>query len=196
MKRKLAYIFLILLGLYFYTAFSIYNYSKHYVETKADVAIVLGAGTNKGYLSKVFKQRALHGINLLKRKRVNKLIFTGGFGEGQNISDSEAAKRFAIQQGVNPKDILIEESSTLTFYNIKYSKQLMDNHQFSNALLVSDPYHMKRAMKMCSLMELNASPSPTPTTMYRTPKTKCKFLLQEAVNYWAYIIFGQFRSTE
>ncbi len=68
----------------------------------------------------------------------------------------------------------------------------MKNQGFTSALLVSDPYHMKRSIAMCNLMEIEVLPSPT--TMYRTPKTKCMFLFRETFYYWVYTCIGQYRS--
>lgn len=184
---------LFLLFCFVSTAVSIRNYSKNYFDKKSDVAIVLGAGTKNGELSRVYQERVLHAINLLKSKKVGKIIFTGGYGIGENISDAKVAMNYALKKGVDAKDIFIEEESTITFFNIKNAKDIMVKNKLSSSLLISDPYHMKRSMHMSRKFELNALPSPTPTTMYRSRKTKFDFLIKESLNYWGYILVGQFR---
>ncbi|MGB1248542.1 MAG: hypothetical protein ACPG4Z_06620, partial [Chitinophagales bacterium] len=62
------------------------------------------------------------------------------------------------------------------------------------ALIVSDPYHMKRSIAMCNKMEMNALSSPTPTTMYRSYKTKFPFLIEQTWFYCLFLLFGQFRA--
>ncbi|GLB52584.1 hypothetical protein NBRC110019_16240 [Neptunitalea chrysea] len=178
------------------TAMAIERYAKEYYDTPSDVALVLGAGTSKGKISYVFEQRILHAVKLYKNNSVKYIIFTGGYGEGQTISDSKAAKNFVISKGVPAKNILIEESSTITFSNIKNARKVMDETGLSSALLVSDPYHMKRAMAMCNQMNIKALPSPTPTSMYRSSSKKFEFLMKETINYWGYLTLGRFRSTE
>jgi len=196
MKTKLIALFILLVIGFIYTAFGIHSYSKVFFKTSENVAVVLGAGTHHGKLSKVYEQRVLHAIYLLDHKCVEKIIFTGGYGENQTISDSKAVANYALQRGVLPLQILIEESSTITFQNIKNTKTIMENNQLKSALLVSDPYHMKRAMHMCNLIGVNAYPSPTPTTMYKSYKTKLPFLIRETFFYWAYLLVGQHRSLE
>lgn len=196
MKKIVIYISIILITCFIATAYHIKTYSKLCFDTPSDVALVLGAGTHNGQLSNVYKQRAQHAIDLLQNKKVNYIIFTGGFGQGESISDSRAAQQFAIKNGIKPQQILIEEKSTLTFYNIKHAKHMMVKNKWSSALLVSDPYHMKRSMDMCQIIGINALPSPTPTSMYRSKKTKFIFLLKESFNYWVYLIIGQHRSLE
>ena len=179
-----------------YNAADIRYYSKHFFENKSDVAIVLGAGTASGKLSHVYEQRVLHAIDLLKREKVKKILFTGGYGEGQKMSDSRAAANYAMLKGVQERQILMEEKSTITFHNIEEAKKVMEINDLKTALVISDPYHMKRSMKMCEKVGIKALPSPTPTTMYRSRKTKFNFLLQETFNYCTYQLYGRFRSVD
>jgi len=186
--------FLALLLIWFISnALIIRFYAKNFSDTTSDVAIVLGAGSANGKLSKVFEERVRHAITLLKEQKVKKIIFTGGFGEGQQISDSQAAANYAIKKGVRKNQILIEEASTITFYNVVNAHELMEQHNLHSALIISDPYHMKRAMEMCQKVGIQAQSSPTPTSMYRSRKTKFEFLVKETFNYCIYQLYGQFR---
>ena len=199
MKKNKLIIFLtsalvIFLMWFLFTAISIQYYSKKYFDKKSDVAIVLGAGTNKGKISKIFEKRILHAIDLFKKKRVQVIIFTGGYGIGQTISDSKAAKMYAIRKGVPANKILIEEESTITFYNLKNAKMIMVQYNLSSALLVSDPYHMMRSINMCESIGIDALPSPTPITMFKSRKTKFDFLIQETFNFWGYQLAGHYRN--
>ena len=82
-------IFLLLLMSYFvFNAILIHQYASQYFDSQVDVGIVLGAGTNNGKISPVFRERINHGIDLLQKERVNYLLFTGGYGDRQKISDS------------------------------------------------------------------------------------------------------------
>lgn len=188
LKHIITAIFIVLILLFTYTATVIRYYGKEYYETPSDAAIILGAGTSKGKISYVFEQRILHAVDLYKRKKVLMLIFTGGYGQGQTLSDSRAAKNYAIQLGVPEDRILIEEASTVTYTNIKNAKRVMAKNHLHSALLVSDPYHMKRAMAMCEKMGIRALPSPTPTSMYRSGWPKFDFLLRETINYWGFLV--------
>ncbi len=70
---------------------------------------------------------------------VKKIIFTGGKTKGSAYSEAEVAQDYAIQHGVNPTDILIEKSSTITNENLKFAQPLYDSIQAKSALIVSDP---------------------------------------------------------
>jgi len=161
----------------------IYRFSSEFSEKRSDVAIILGAGTKDGKISPIFRERIIHGINLYKRRIVGKLIFTGGLGEDQQSSDSECARTYAISKGIPKQDIIIEERSGNTYENLIESKRLMDSLNLRSALIVSDPLHMKRSIDLAKELELSCDPSPTPTSMYKSRKTKLRSLISEAYYY-------------
>ena len=163
--------------------YQIYAYSFSYSEEPADVAIVLGAGSHAGKLSPVFRERVNHALDLYQRQKVSYILFTGGFGTGQNISDSQAAKAYALLKGVAEKHILLEEKSQVTWENLVEAKQLMQANQLKMALLVSDPLHMKRAMTMAEHLGIEVLSSPTPTSMYRSWDKKAQSLVYESFYY-------------
>lgn len=196
-KRMLCYgLLLALLGgivLWGTVALSIVNYGKIDEKAPSDVAIVLGAGTWKGEVSPVYRERINHGIWLYQNGYVEYLILTGGVGEGNPVSDAAAAKAYALSQGVPETAILIEEKSTITEENLFYAKAVMDELSLKSAIIVSDPLHMKRAMLMASDYGIDALSSPTPTTMYRSLKTQIPFLAREEFFYLGYLIVRVFR---
>ena len=151
---------------------SIEAYGKNDEKTRCDAAIVLGAGTWDGEVSAVYRERINHGIWLYENGYVDYLILTGGFGEGNQISDAQAAKGYAISQAVPEDAILIEEKSTITEENLAFSKEIMDAHDLHTAIIVSDPLHMKRAMVMAKDYGITAfsSPTPPPCTAVSRPK--------------------------
>lgn len=196
-KRMLCFgLLLALLGgivLWGAVAVSIVNYGKVDEKAPSDVAIVLGAGTWKGEVSPVYRERLNHGIWLYQNGYVEYLILTGGVGEGNTVSDAAAAKAYALSQGVPEAVILIEEKSTITEENLFYAKALMDELSLRSAIIVSDPLHMKRAMLMASDYGIDACSSPTPTTMYRSLKTRIPFLAREEFFYLGYLVVRVFR---
>lgn len=197
MKRRvlLTMFSLLLAGVVLWTALavSIVRYGEKDEKCNCDVAIVLGAGTTQGEVSPVYRERINHGIWLYENGYVNYLIFTGGVGKNNTLSDAYAAKSYAISQGVPESAIFIEEVSTITEENMAQSKIIMDRNGFTTALIVSDPLHMKRAMLMAEDYGITGYSSPTTTSMYRTAKTKIPFLAREEFMYIGYCIVRLFR---
>ncbi|OKH55560.1 protein sanA-like protein [Calothrix sp. HK-06] len=172
-----------------FTASHIYIYGNTPSLIKADAAIVLGAEVWDNEPSPVFRERINHAVNLYKARDVSKLIFTGGVGAGKQISEAEAGKQYAVKNGVNELDILIETKSRTTNQNLKYAKKVGQQHNLNKFLVVSDPLHMKRAVLMARNLGLDAFPSPTPTTRYRSFKSQLQFLSRETYFYFVYLVF-------
>ena len=183
-KHKIiSLIIVVIISYLLINAISIYSFSKEYFETKSDVAIVLGAGTSNGKVSPIYRERINHSIYLYDSGIIKKIIFTGGFGKDQSISDSESAKAYALENGVPYKDIIIESSSRYTIENLEESKEIMDSLEMRSALIISDPLHMKRAMLLAEKTKINCKPSPTQTSMYKSFNTKMKSLGYETIFY-------------
>ncbi|NOQ75871.1 MAG: YdcF family protein [Crocinitomix sp.] len=183
LKKILRVVGILFLLLFMFNSIKIYSYSNEYSEEKSDVAIVLGAGTEGGELSPIFKERVNHGIYLYDNKIVEKIIFTGGTGEEQTLADSEIAKSYAIELGVPQEDILIEVNSQYTFENLLESKKIMDLNALVSALIISDPLHMKRSIELANSIDIECKPSPTSTSMYRSNFPKFKSLMYETFFY-------------
>ncbi|MGN1092241.1 MAG: YdcF family protein [Monoglobaceae bacterium] len=172
-----------------YNAISIYLYSKTDTTAPADVIIVLGAQTDYDTPSPVFAERINHAIDLYNNKMSSKIIFTGGKDVENKYSEAEAARVYAINAGVPESDIIIEDNSEITLENIAYSYIIMQENNLKTAIIVSDPLHMKRAMLMAKDSGIIAFSSATPTTLYKTPKSKFPFLLRETFYYSLYQIY-------
>ena len=146
----------------------------------ADAIIVLGAAAYDAKPSPVFEERIRHGLDLYRQGYAPKLIFTGGFGgAGARFSESQVARRYAIKQDIPAQDILIENRSRTTRQNLIEAKRLMDAHGMRRAILVSDPLHMARALRLSDELGIDALASSTPSTRFRSLHTSWRFLAQE-----------------
>lgn len=173
----------------------IYSYRNANSHAPADAAVVLGAAVWGAEVSPVFRERINHGIDLHRKGKVRKLIFTGGRGNRGEPTESAAARRYAIQSGVPAGDILIEEKSHTTYENILYAKQLAEAQGVRKVLIVSDPLHMKRAVAMARDVGLVAEPSPTQSTRYRGVRSQAALLARETYYYIGYLLSRPFLKT-
>jgi uncharacterized SAM-binding protein YcdF (DUF218 family) len=174
-------------------AIAIYIYGNTPKQIKAEAGIVLGAEVWEKEPSPVFRERINHAINLYQKGDIHKIIFTGGVGAGKEFSEAEVGKNYAIKNGVAENNILMEVRSRTTYQNLENAKQValsvfpkLQSHKF---LIVSDPLHLRRAVMMAQDIGLDAYPSPTPTTRYRSFKSQLEFLIRETYFYFVYLIF-------
>ncbi|MCD8456410.1 YdcF family protein [Xylella taiwanensis] len=146
----------------------------------SDVIIVLGAAAYDAKPSPVFEERIRHGLYLYRRGYASALIFTGGFGgNGARFAESQVARRYALRYDVPASAIFIETVSRTTRQNLIQARGLMRVHGLRRAIVVSDPLHMARALRLCRELDIDALASATPSTRFRSLHTRWRFLLQE-----------------
>ncbi|MBM6683447.1 ElyC/SanA/YdcF family protein [Collinsella intestinalis] len=160
-------------------------------ETRpADTAIVLGAAVVGDEPTPVFAARIDHAIDLYWDGLVDTIIFTGARSPEDELSEAEAARHYALARGVPADAILLDEASRITSENIANAAQIMRRYNLESALVVSDPPHMLRSVRMACDAGIDAASSPTPTSRYQTLATQFPFIARETVLYLGYLLFG------
>ncbi|MDO4168673.1 MAG: YdcF family protein [Lachnospiraceae bacterium] len=165
---------------------SICKYSNVYENKKCDVAIVLGAAANDTGVSEVYKQRLNHVVELYQEGDIDKIIVTGGKGNGNHFTDAYMAKKYLESMGIPTDSILEEDKSTITQENLENAQKIMEENGYKSALIVSDPLHMKRSMLLANDLGIEAFSSPTQSSAYKSIKTKIPFVARETFFYIGY----------
>lgn len=193
--RRMIYIIILLcLIVTGWAGYTIHKYSTVSEVQEADAAIVLGCAVEDGKPTPAFRERIEEGVRLFQDNKVKYLIFTGGVGDGDEISEAMAAKEYAMDIWKVPEEcILIEEKSHITEENMEYAQVIMEENDLKTALIVSDPLHMKRAMLMAEDYGITAYSCPTTTSVYDSAKSRIPFLVRESVLYVYYNVIRIFR---
>jgi uncharacterized SAM-binding protein YcdF (DUF218 family) len=178
-----------------YVAIVTYTVStqSHIDETReADAAIVLGAAMWAGTPSPVLRARLDHALALYRTQTVTYIIVTGGVGNGDNISEAEGSANYLIAQGVDPNNILLETQGRSTYQSLVGAATVAPTKNIERVLLVSDPFHMLRSLKMAHDLGFDAYASPTTTSPISTrPLEEWIYMIREALAYNAYILTRQ-----
>lgn len=164
----------------------VFYHAQHRPVHKADAAIVLGAAAWGNKPSPVFKERINHAIRLYQEQWVKKLIFTGGTPKEGYPTEAAVGERYAIKNGIPQANILTEDTSRDTYKNLVNAKKVATSNDLHSFILVSDPFHMARAMAMAKDLDMKVQASPTPTSRFSEPSTQLKFILQESYLLFMY----------
>lgn len=181
---------LLLLASLLFSAVQVHYYSRATATEPADAAVVLGAATWDKRPSPVFRERLNHAIALYRNRQVSKLVFTGGTPKPGFMTEAEVGRRYALQQGIPAEALLYENQSRDTYQNLVNAKKVAADNDIGSVILVSDPYHMARALAMARDLGFKAQASPTPTSRYNEAdwKARARFVIQEsyalAVYHW------------
>ena len=183
--RRLRLAALVSAALLGYQAWETLRYAESIMPPpNAEIAIVLGARSAGPEPLPVFRERIEHAIGLFSTGKVSKILFTGAPG---NPPQAIVGRDFALARGVPETAILLETRSRITIENLRFAKEFLPSPQ-TPVLIVSDPLHLRRAMRMAEDLGLNASPAAVPESRVRSRWSRAKMTLRESAAYWKYLI--------
>lgn len=129
-------------------------------STPADALVVLGARVNPdGEPSTTLRARVEHAVTLYRRGLAPKLVFSGGVGDF-GASEAAVSRRVAVSLGVPEADCLLEEASHSTAQNAAFTAVLLREQSLRSIIVVTDPYHLPRALRLFEREGVRASGSP------------------------------------
>lgn len=108
----------------------------------ADCLIVFGC-----HIKPLLDERMKLAINLLRTKRVSKILITGGVGVHGDFNESEYMKEILLNNGISESMILVENQSTTTEENITNSIEILKKESLienKRIVLVSNQAHLRR----------------------------------------------------
>lgn len=112
--------------------------------SRFDTIIVLGTPAKPdGTPSPEQRERTIEGVREYKAGVAPTIIFTGGPAHNQYV-EAHVMAVFAESQGVPPSAVIEEGRAQNTIQNIFYSQQIMSEHGWKNAEVVSSPSHLPR----------------------------------------------------
>ncbi|MGL4382257.1 MAG: YdcF family protein [Bacilli bacterium] len=125
--------------------------------------LVLGAHVDENGPSKSLSYRLDTTYDFVIANNLSiPIIVSGGKGLDEPDSEANVMKAYLVNKGLNASQIIIEDQSTNTNENLKYSKKLMSNGY--NVLIVSNNYHLPRASFLARRHQLIPSTLPTPAS--------------------------------
>lgn len=128
-------------------ALIIYNAST-IDKGKEDYIVILGAGVRGTKLSMALHDRLLTAVDYANSNPNAKIVVSGGQGPGEDISEAEAMKRFLLSNGIEEDSIIMEDKSTSTYENFKFTKVVlnkMDKRENIKIRIVTNNFHMFRS---------------------------------------------------
>ncbi|MFA6908743.1 MAG: YdcF family protein [Patescibacteria group bacterium] len=136
----------------------------------ADVIIVLGGGLEKdGSVGEGVYERIDQGVALLDQSLAPYILMSGGPVQNTSWNESEQMSQYAQSLGVPPQNIMRESESTSTEENARYSQEILSQRGWSTVLLVTSPFHTRRACRVFRQKNINITCIAADTTNY--PRT-------------------------
>jgi hypothetical protein len=111
----------------------------------ADLAMVFADADEVGMV-----RRTTRGVELYRQGQVPRLLVTGGGVLARKDPEAKRMAQIARDLGVPAEDVLVEDQSSNTFDNVRFSLQLLKDdrllEELGTILLVSSEWHMRRVL--------------------------------------------------
>lgn len=120
---------------------------------KADCVIILGAGVYKDNKpSPMLKDRLDEGERLYKAGIASKILVTGDHGQS-HYDEVNVMKKYLINAGVPSKDIFMDHAGFTTYDSMYRARDVFG---VKKAIVVTQEYHMYRALYICDSLGIKA----------------------------------------
>lgn len=170
------------LGVWLVSLIGVLYWEQRDTARPAAAIVVLGAAQYVGRPSPVLRARIDHAIDLWRHRMAPLIIFTGGFGDHDTTSEAAVSQQYAIDHGVPPRAIMIENVGRSTSESLQEVALLMDAEPSRTVILVSDPFHMLRLSVLARRFGLTPYSSPTRTSpISHSWRESLKYALAESI---------------
>ena len=134
-----------------------YSWKRIYPSESAPaerVAIIFGAGLRRdGSPTAILRDRVETGVNLYFGGKVEKLLMSGDNSVAQ-YNEPEAMRQYALSLGVPVEDIVLDYAGRRTYDTCYRARAIFG---VERALLVTQRFHLPRALFLCNSLGLDAT---------------------------------------
>lgn len=154
--RRFSFWLFVVFGLYVTVTFvQVVVAGRQQVSTTADAVVVMGAAQYDGRPSPQLQGRLTTAIELWREQTPQYFIVTGGRQEGDRFTEAETSMNVAIASGVPESSILFEDQGTTTWESLQGVAELVERHEISSVVIVTDPYHAMRVSLIAKRSGIN-----------------------------------------
>jgi uncharacterized SAM-binding protein YcdF (DUF218 family) len=137
-----------------------------------EVIIVLGAAVwPNGQPSPALRLRVAHAVQALRADQGRRLLMTGGMGK-HPPAEAHLMRQLALDAGVTTSCILVEDRATSTLQSALRCSRILRQHGWSTALIVTDRYHLRRALLVFRSLGIQVCGSAPPSRRYSRKRWK------------------------
>lgn len=161
---------------------------KQKPRDNCDYIIVLGCQIRGERITKSLKKRLDAAYDYAINNPDTKIIVSGGQGKGESKTEALAMYEYLCDKNIAAKRIIMEDKSTDTNENMKYSIQYIDNHNASIGI-VTNNFHIFRAKLLArgkGLTNVCGIASPSDEVLF------VNYMVREAVGIVKDFVYGNY----
>ena len=174
-----------------YGVSQVWRAANNPIVRQADVIVVLGAAQLDGKPGAALEARLIEAKRIYDLGYAPLIITVGAGAPGDRTTEAASGKYWLRMNGIPSKDIIAVEEGRDTLVRTKAFAAVMNRRFVSDVILVTDPYHCKRAMTMANDQGVLATCSPVETGPNTLANSGYRYLIREAGAFLAYITLGR-----
>ena len=174
-----------------YGVSQVWRAANNPIVRQADVIVVLGAAQLDGKPGAALEARLIEAKRIYDLGYAPLIITVGAGAPGDRTTEAASGKYWLRMNGIPSKNIIAIEEGRDTLVSTKAFAAVMKKRFVSDVILVTDPYHCKRAITMANDQGVLATCSPVETGPNTLANSGYRYLIREAGAYLAYITLGR-----
>jgi uncharacterized SAM-binding protein YcdF (DUF218 family) len=112
---------------------------------QAQAIVVFAGGVGEsGKAGEGYQERVKEAVDLYRAGYAPNVVMSSGFVGV--FSEAEVMRELAVSHGISPEAIVLETSAGNTYENVAFVNRILAARGWTDVLLVSSPYHMRRAI--------------------------------------------------
>lgn len=190
-RRTIAVILVLALIGPAYGVSQVWRAANNPIVRQADVIVVLGTAQLNGKPGAALEARLIEAQRIYELGYAPIIITVGAGAPGDRTTEAASGKYWLRTNGVPAKNIIAIEEGRDTLVSTKAYSAVMKKRYVSDVIIVTDPFHCKRAITMANDQGVLATCSPVQSGPNTLANSGYKYLLREAAAYLAYITVGR-----
>ena len=155
----------------------------------ADVILILGSAVwPNEQPSPSLRARTERAIELYQHGYAPYLLLSGGLGR-YPPEEAEVMRRLAVEAGIPQEALILDQEAHSTWESMEQAQEILEQQGWQTAIIVSDPFHIQRALLMAREVGIEAYGSPaldSPT--YTIPSRRIFYTSREVLALWWYVM--------
>ena len=124
-------------------------YAAHVKPRQDATVVVLGCAVRGGGPSLMLRERLIAAQDYLEENPEAVCVVSGGQGADESMSEAQCMYEYLTEHGISPERIYMEDKSTSTRENIKFSAEIIRQNGLPDKMnIVTNEFHEYRAKRI------------------------------------------------
>ena len=190
-RRVIAAILLVIISVPLYAFAVTWHAANNPLIRNGDVIVVLGAAQLNGRPGEVLQARLDEAKRIYDLGLAPRIITVGAGAPGDRTTEAASGKYWLTTNGIKSKNVTALEVGRDTWVSTENYVKFMKLKKMKDVIIVTDPFHCRRAMTMANDLGVTATCSPVQTGPNSLENSGKRYLIREAGAYLSYVSLGR-----